>query len=157
MLPWHGARLATRTLTYLFSCFAITPRRTYRRGCSVHFHVPGAEECTLAFHQGRPLTALTWVAQQPRLGAACSRADEEADQLAEVASVYAERCEHVLGPCDRLPGANGAPGAGFGGRSSEGGSQADDGFMLLQVRVREGERLSGHSMPYIMCQILWGL
>lgn len=102
--------------------------------------MPGAEECSLAFHEGRSLTALTWVAQQPRQGATRSRADEEADQLAEVASVYAERCEHVLGPCDRVPGANGAPGAGFGGRSSECGSQADDGFMLLQVRVRERPR-----------------
>eukprot|EP00903_Cladosiphon_okamuranus_P017455 g16077.t1 len=92
----------------------------------------GAEECSLAFHEGRSLTALIWVAQQPRQGAARSRDDEEADQLAEVASVYAERCEHVLGPCDQVPGANGAPGAGLGGRSSEGGSQADDGFMLLQ-------------------------
>lgn len=97
--------------------------------------VPGAEECSLAFHEGRSLTALTWVAQQPRQGAARSRADKEADQLAEVASVYAERCEHVLGPCDQVPVANGAPGAGLGGRSSDGGSQADDGFMLLQVRV----------------------
>lgn len=101
----------------------------------LHPNLPGAEECSLAFHEGRSLTALTWVAQQPRQGAARSRADEEADQLAEVASVYAERCEHVLGPCDQVPGTNGAPGAGFGGRSSEGGSQADDGFLLLQVRV----------------------
>lgn len=96
----------------------------------------GTEECSLAFHEGRSLTALTWVAQQRRQGAARSRADEEADQLAEIASAYAERCEHLLGSCDRLPGANGAPGAGFGGRSSEYGSQADDGFMLLQVPVQ---------------------
>lgn len=77
------------------------------------------------------------MAQQPRQGMARSRADEEADQLAEVAAAYADRCEHVLGPCNRLPGANGASGGGFGGRSSEYGSQADDGFMLLQVRTTE--------------------
>eukprot|EP00752_Nemacystus_decipiens_P013482 g11941.t1 len=92
----------------------------------------GAEECSLESHEGRSLTALTWVAQQPRKGATRSRADEEADQLAEMAAVYVERCEHVLGPCDRVPGVNGASGAGLGGRSSECGSPADDGFMLLQ-------------------------
>lgn len=98
-----------------------------------YFCIPGAEECSLAFHEGRPLSALTWVAQQPRQGAARSRADEEADQLAEVAAAYADRCEHVLGSSDRAPGANGAAGAGLGSRSSEYGSQADDGFSLLQV------------------------
>lgn len=66
-----------------------------------------------------------------------SRADEEADQLAEVAAAYTDRCEHVLGPCDRLPGANGSSGGGFGGGASEYGLQADDGFMLLQVRTTE--------------------
>lgn len=131
LLPAYGARHGQGSLTtFILQCVLtlIKPRL-------LHPPVPGAEECSLAFHEGRSLTALTWVAQQPRQGAARSSTDEEADQLAEVASVYAERCEHVLGPCDRLPGASGAPGAGFGGRSSECGSQADDGFMLLQVRV----------------------
>lgn len=77
------------------------------------------------------------MAQQPRQGMTRTRADEEADQLAEVAAAYADRCEHVLGPCDRFPGANGASGGGVGGRSSEYGSHADNGFMLLQVRTIE--------------------
>lgn len=101
--------------------------------CTPYLSIPGAEECSLAFHEGRPLASLTWVAQQPRQGAARSRADEEADQLAEVAAAYADRCEHVLGSSDRVPGANGGAGPGLGSRSSEYGSQADDGFSLLQV------------------------
>lgn len=95
----------------------------------------GAEECSLAFHEDRPLAALTWVAQQPRKGAARSRADEEANQLADVAATYADRCEHVLGSSDRMPGgAVGASAGGIGGRSSEYGSTSDDGFALLQVQ-----------------------
>ena len=99
----------------------------------------GSEEFSLTFHEGKSLAAMTWVAQQTRHGASRSRADEEADQLAEVAAAYADRCEHILGSCDRLPGGmgglGGASGVGLGGRSSEYGSQAEDGFTLLQVRV----------------------
>lgn len=95
----------------------------------------GAEECSLAFHEGRSLAALTWVAQQPRQGAARSRADEEADQLAEVAAAYANRCEHVLGSSDQIPGGtSGASRGAVGGRSAEYGSQGEDGFDLLQVK-----------------------
>jgi len=83
------------------------------------------------------VAALTWVAQQPRQGAANSRADEEADQLADVAAAYANRCEHVLGSSDQIPGGtNGASRGAVGGRSVEYGSQADDGFDLMQVKVK---------------------
>lgn len=116
-------------------------KRTQCTHKKMTFTVSGAEECSLAFHEGRSLAALTWVAQQPRQGMARSSADEEADQLAEVAAAYADRCEHVLGPCDRLPGANGAPSGRFGGRPSEYGSQADNGFTLLQVRTTEASEV----------------
>lgn len=106
---------------FLFSLFSI--------------HPAGAEESSLDFHDGRPVVSLTWVSQQPRRGVARSKADEEADQLAEVAAVYADRCEHVLGSSDRLPGGTGASGGGLGGRSSENGSHADDGFALLEVKL----------------------
>lgn len=80
------------------------------------------------------MAALTWVAQQPREGAARSRADEEADQLAEVSAAYADRCEHVLGSSNRLPGGSGgAPGGAVGGRSSGCVSSPDDSFALLKV------------------------
>lgn len=95
----------------------------------------GAEESSLQFHEGRPLAALAWVAQQPRQGAAVSRTDEEVDHLAEVGAAYADRCEHILGPSDRLPGGNGGSSGGVGGRSSSDyGSQGDDGFALLEVK-----------------------
>lgn len=81
------------------------------------------------------MAALTWVAQQPRQNAASSRADEEADQLADVAAAYANRCEHILGSSDQTPGGtNGASRGAVGGRSVEYGSQADDGFDLMQVK-----------------------
>lgn len=102
---------------------------------NIRSQLAGAEECTLAFHGGRPLVALVWVAQQARKGLVCSRADEEADHLAKVAAAYADRCEHLLGSSDRPPGGGGANSSGLGGRASDYASQADDGFALLKVLV----------------------
>lgn len=96
----------------------------------------GAEESSLQFHEGKPVAAITWVAQQPRQGAAVTREDEEADHLAEVEAAYADRCEHILGSSDRLPGGSGGSSGGVGVRSSSAdyGSQGDDGFALLEVK-----------------------
>lgn len=94
------------------------------------------------------------MAQQPRQGAARSTADDEADQLAEVSAAYADRCEHLLGSSDRLPGGSGgAPGGALGGDSPDYGSSPDDSFALLQVRNGRGTSfwlvVHGDLMPYL--------
>lgn len=77
------------------------------------------------------------MAQQARQGATRSKADEEADYLAEVSAPYADRCEHLLGSTDRLAGGSGASNGGIGGRSSDYAPQPEDGFALFQVSSAE--------------------
>ncbi|CAM9121705.1 unnamed protein product [Discosporangium mesarthrocarpum] len=87
----------------------------------------GAEECSLDLHEGRPLAAMTWVAQQRRDGKAYTLVDHEADQLAEVMGAYANRCEHLLGPSDAL-----LKGGAGGGLTTDEELKAEDGSSLLQ-------------------------
>ncbi|CAM9529964.1 unnamed protein product [Choristocarpus tenellus] len=90
----------------------------------------GTEECSLNFHEGQSLVALTWVAQQRREDKNYTQIDHEADQLSELMDAYTDRCEHLLGPSDIL--SKGAFGGGGGSSAANEASQAEDGFSLLK-------------------------
>lgn len=93
---------------------------------------PGADERMVDQHGGRPIVSLSWVAQQPRPTGHAALADYEADELADLASAYAQRCEHILGPCDRTASLGGMVIGGLDGPADH-GAASKRGFAMLQV------------------------